>query len=88
MTTRFGSWAYRAGVSGTPTPPAYGRPVSVACHATTAGSLTIGGGDSIPVPAGSTFGIDLDPDNTGAPAIVFTGTDSYIVEYLVQPGTT
>jgi hypothetical protein len=76
-----GTWGYHAGVSGTVVVAAGERVVGIAAHATDAGSMTIDGGDSVPVPAGT--GVVFTPQgNLVAPTIVFTGTDSYVVETL------
>jgi hypothetical protein len=53
-----------------------------------AGSITIDGGDTIPLPYGATdkvsSSISIEPKgNLIDPVIVFTGTDSYFVEYEV-----
>ncbi len=76
-----GAWGYKAGASGTPAIPAGARVLGIAAHATTAGSMTINAGDSIPVPANSA--IEFAPrGNLTAPTIVLTGTDSYLIEYV------
>ena len=78
-TQQTGTWAYHAGASGTLNVPAGERVLGIVAHATTAGSFTINSGDSIPVPAN--VGIELEPvGNLTAPTIVFTGTDTYVVE--------
>jgi hypothetical protein len=76
-----GTWAYKGGVSGTVTVPAGGRVLDINAHSTAGGSMTINGGDSIPIPAN--FGFTFTPmGNLVAPTIVFTSTDSYAVEYV------
>lgn len=73
---------YFAGVSGSITIPVTSEIVSLACHCTTAGSLTIVGGATIPVPANSQFAetcFDAPYVGVGAGSVVFTGTDSYYV---------
>lgn len=76
-----GAWSYYAGASGTVNVTAGQRVLGIAAHATTAGSLTINGGASAPIPAGS--GIQITPQgNLVAPTLVFTGTDSYFCEVL------
>lgn len=78
---RVGVWSYHAGSAGTVNVPAGTRVIGIAAHATTAGSITIAGGDSIPVPA--TSGIAITPNGQLiGPSIVFSGTDSYFVEML------
>lgn len=74
-----GTWSYYAGASGTVVVSAGQRVIGIAAHATTAGTLTINGGQSVPIPAGS--GIAIAPfGNLTAPTLVLTGTDSYFVE--------
>lgn len=77
-----GTWGYNAGASGTVVLTGSKRVIGIAAHATTAGSFTINGGDSIPVPANSS--IEIQPiANLVDPTIVFTGTDSYFIERIV-----
>jgi hypothetical protein len=76
-----GTWSYYAGVSGTVTVTAGQRILGIAAHSTAGGSMTINGGSSIPIPAGS--GIAISPaGNLVAPVLVFTSTDSYFVEVV------
>jgi len=75
----YGTWMYYAGTSGTVAVSTGQRVLSISCHATTAGSVTVNGGASIPVPATVGFSIEMTGILT-APTIVFTGTDSYFVE--------
>lgn len=73
---------YYSGTSGSVNVPTTHEIVAVACHCTTAGSLTIGGGSSIPVPANSQFAdtmTDAPIAGIGAGSVVFTDTDSYYV---------
>jgi len=77
-----GTWDYHAGVSGTVVLTAGQRLLAVAAHATSAGSLTINGGDSVPIPANTGWGLDSIFAQTTAPVLVFTGTDSFTVAYL------
>lgn len=80
--SNFGTWSYYAGTSGTVSVTAGQRVIGIGVHATTAGSLTINGGATIPVPAG--VGISINPlANVVAPTIIFTGTDSYFVEVVI-----
>ncbi len=75
-----GTWDYRAGASGSPR-AFTGRVVGITAHATTAGSFTINGGDSIPVPANT--GVSFTPNaQLVSPTLVFTGTDGYVVELV------
>lgn len=80
---------YAAGAAGTVTLPANAILVAVVAHATTAGSFSIFGGASIPVPANTQIALDfkhaLFQANSASKALVFTGTDSYFVHY-VQTG--
>lgn len=73
---------YYSGASGSVAIPASLEIVEVVCHCTTAGSLTIGGGTSIAVPANSQFSTMM-PDapivGIGSGSVVFTSTDSYYV---------
>jgi hypothetical protein len=78
-----GVWGYAAGVSGSPSLPAGSRVLALAAHATSAGSLTINGGDSIPIPANTGWGLDGVFGQLVAPTLVFTGTDSYFAAYVV-----
>jgi hypothetical protein len=75
-----GTWAYAAGSSGSRS--VVGRVLGIAAHATAIGATCeIDGGDAIPVPTGA--GISLTPvGNLLSPTIVFTGTDSYMVEFV------
>jgi hypothetical protein len=76
-----GTWGYDAGTSGTASIGSGKRVIGIAAHATTAGSFTINGGVSIPVPANSS--VEIQPlGNVTNPTIVFSGTDSYFVEFL------
>jgi hypothetical protein len=77
----FGAWSYYAGSFGTVTVSGGQRVLGIGVHATTAGVLTINGGASIPIPAG--VSINIEPlANLVAPTIVFTNTDSYMVEVV------
>jgi hypothetical protein len=77
----FGAWSYYAGAFGTVIVGAGQRVLGIGVHATTTGVLTINGGASIPIPAG--VSINIEPlANLVAPTIVFTGTDSYMVEVV------
>jgi hypothetical protein len=79
---------YAAGASGSVTLPVGVVVLQILAHATTAGTITIFGGPSIPVIAGTQFSLDckdtlLQSTGTGG-VIVFTGTDSYFVRYVRQ----
>lgn len=75
----FGTWSYYGGISGTITVAAGQRVLSISCHSSSGGSLTINSGMSIPVPANVGFAIN-PLGNLIAPTIVYTGTDSYFIE--------
>lgn len=81
----FGAWSYYAGAAGTVTPAVGERIVGIIAHATGAGSMTIFGGVSIPIPAN--VGLEFEPKGNlvgdGTKTIVFTGTDTYTVEVIV-----
>ena len=77
----YGTWSYYSGTSGTVSVTAGQRILSISCHATIAGTTTINGGASIPIPANVGFSINM----TGilvAPTVVFTNTDSYFIEVV------
>lgn len=75
-----GTWDYQAGVSGIETIGAGQRVIGIAAHAgIVAGSMTINGGDVIPIPANSSISISPQAQLV-APTIVFTGTTSFFVE--------
>ena len=77
-----GEWDYRAGIDGSPTLPDDAQLLGITAHATTAGSMSINGGDSIPIPANAT--VYFTPARLlVSPVLVFTGTDSWIVEFVV-----
>lgn len=76
-----GTWGYRAGTLGTVSLTDSKRLLSIAAHATVAGTVTINGGDAIPIPANVAFdfaahGVIIDP------VLVFAFTDAYFVEYV------
>ena len=78
-----GSWAYSAGVNGTVVVAAGRRVTGIAAYSTAGGTLTINGGDSIVIPAGSSISIE-PKGNLVAPTIVFSsGVTSYIVESVI-----
>lgn len=77
----FGTWAYYAGDNGTVVVADGQRVLGIACHAATAGSFTINGGDSIFIPPG--VSVNISPlANLVAPTIVFVSTDSYFIEVV------
>ena len=73
-----GTTTYFGGSSGTVAIPSGARVVSLSAHALTPGTITIFGGQSIPVPAANGFATGFD-GFVGPGNIVFTGTDSYYV---------
>lgn len=77
----FGTWAYSAGDSGTVNVPADALLLSVMAHTTVGGTVSIDGGDDIPVPVNNGFFFVPGADVI-APEIVFTSTDSFFVEWL------
>ncbi len=82
-----GKWGYKAGSSGTPTIPTGAIIIDIQAHSTAGGTVTIGGGEAIPVIANGP-GIALRFNHTlvtSANAIVFTSTDTYVVTYY-EPG--
>lgn len=76
-----GTWSYYAGTSGTVNVAAGRRVIGIAAHATSAGSLTINGGETIPLPAGASIAI-APQGNLVAPTVILVGTDSYFIETL------
>lgn len=77
-----GVWAYEAGVSGTPDFPATSRILSLAAVAGEGGgTVAINTGNAIPIPEGMSFGMTIEADLID-PTIVFTGTVSYVVQYV------
>ena len=88
-----GQWSYQSGAAGTFTIPSGARVLQVVCHATTAGTLVIFGGPSIPVAAGEEKLLRFlhalclpQPGVAANQQIVATGTDSIFIEY-VRPGS-
>jgi len=81
-----GTLGYLAGAAGTAQVPSGCIVIAIYAHATAAASMTIFGGASIPLPAGVQFQIDnkhtlMQAGPGAAGQIVFTGTDSYFVQY-------
>lgn len=86
-----GQFRYNAGAAGTVTLPQGAQIIQIHAHATSAGTVVIFGGDSIPIPAGAGWGWQVQHLNwvshaAGNPVansqtIVFTGTDAYFVEW-------
>lgn len=89
--TLLGTPGYFAGASGTVTLPPSATLVRVWCRSTAGGTLTIFGGQSIPIIANAApFDLDLKhalftATSAGTLAqLVFTGTDSYFVHYVTN----
>ena len=79
-----------AGASGTVAIPVGAKILSMTVHATTAGTVAmwdqVGGTCTIPIPAATWWiyqplHLNATATNTGNSSIVFTGTDSYFIEY-------
>ena len=78
-----GLWNYRSGSSGVVAVPDGGRVLGIYASApsTSGASLTINGGQTIIIPQFKD--VSFQPrGNLVAPEIVFTGTDSYIIEFV------
>lgn len=83
MPDESGAWGYNAGTTGTLNVAANKRilAISATAPALTGGSMTINGGQTITIPAGTS--ITITPKaNLVAPTVVFTGTASYFVEFI------
>jgi hypothetical protein len=81
-TTPIGTPSYVAGGSGTATVPALARITAIVAHSTNGGSVSIAGGANIPIPANASF-FDSNTPYVGGINIVFTGTDSYYVAWVL-----
>ena len=90
-----GRWVYKAGASGTVTVPKGARLLRVMAAGTSAGTLTIFGGDSLPIPANMPVTIPflhqmaVSGDNavtSGSQNLVFASTTMYYVEYMQNLG--
>lgn len=78
-----GTWSYAAGVNGTVVVAAGKRVIGIAAYSTAGGTLTINGGDSVVISAGSAISIE-PKGNLTAPTIVFSaGVTSYVVETVI-----
>ena len=91
-----GTWGYASGASGSVTIPSGAVVIQIVVHATATSSMTIFGGASIPLIAGTSETFRFihtlvqsgnESTVTGSTKIVFTATDSYFVEY-VRAGNT
>lgn len=83
-----GTWGYASGTSGTEVLTGGKRVLQITAIALeAAATITINGGDTITIPYGSTdsvsSSITIEPKgNLTDPTLVFTGTDSYLVEFV------
>lgn len=83
-----GTWGYSAGVDGTVDLTGGKRVLQITAIALeSAGSIQVNGGDSIPLPYGSSDKVSTElsiapKGNLVDPEIIFTGTDSYFIEYV------
>jgi len=78
-----GTWGYNAGTSGTVMVAANKRVLAITATAAPllAASMTINGGQTITIPAGTS--ITIQPRaNLTAPTLVFTSTSAYFVEFI------
>lgn len=86
MSKPIGKWGYHAGAVGTVT--LNNEIVTrIAAFASAGGTVTIAGGDAIPIPAAATgwFNIEITGDGLSTGTIVFAGTAAYFVE-VIKPG--
>jgi hypothetical protein len=78
-----GTWGYVAGTNGTVNIAAGRRVLAIQARSTAGGTVTVNGGDSVSVAAGSSLTIQ-PKGNLVAPTIVFSaGITSYLVESVV-----
>lgn len=82
-----GKWVYKAGTVGTVTVPIGAAILQLRAHASGAATVSIFGGDAVPIISGESafilrFSHLLATSSNASQAIVFTGTDSYLVEYV------
>lgn len=79
---------YAGGASGSVVLPAGAALIRVWCRSASGGTLTIFGGDAIPIVGSVPFDVDfkhaLFVASAAAPSLVFTGTDSYFVHYVAS----
>ncbi len=78
-----GSWAYLSGTEGSASVPAGKKVLQISACAPldTPATFSINGGSTVTVPAAQAF--TFEPrGNLVAPSLVFTGTASYVVEYV------
>lgn len=78
-----GNWTYSAGVNGTVVVATGRRVTGITAYSSAGGTLTIDGGDSVVIPAGSAISIE-PKGNLVAPTIVFSaGVTSYFIESVM-----
>ena len=86
-----GTWGYEAGTSGDVTLPNGAIITQIYARSTAGGSVTIFGGDAIPIVAATDlklqFNHALCVARTGALTVSFTTTTSFYIEY-VKAGNT
>lgn len=81
---RHGTYGYKTGTSaGTVDVPTLARLSHVFVWSGSGGSttITIGGGDTITLPASGTFALELDTDTQGQDVVIGGGVASYFVDY-------
>jgi hypothetical protein len=76
-----GTPGYKAGVEGTVTLTGSKKVVGIIAHSDLGGTVSINDGDDIIIPAGTGFSFS-PKGNYIDPEIIFTDTDSYVVEYI------
>lgn len=78
-TRETGTWAYYAGTSGSVA--VNGRVLGITASSAAGGTMTIDGGATITIPASGSIAF-APQGNLASPTVVFTGTDSYVVEVV------
>ena len=78
-----GEYQYKAGVSGTVVIPAGASIRSWSAFALAAGgTVSIAGGDNIPVPTNGAVEGDFIESISASTTFIFTGTSGYFIEYV------
>ena len=81
FSNQVGVWGYIAGISGTFAFSGGKRIVSISAYSAAGGTMVINGGDSYPIVEAT--GIFISPQgNIVDPVVIFTGTNSFFIEYL------